>query len=458
VLTTSVERLEGNKVKLTVTIPAAEVEKSVEAAYKTLGSKYKVPGFRPGKAPRPVLDNMLGREYILGEATEHAVNSSYPKALDAEELRPIEPPVMDELDTVEPGVDYTYIAEIDVRPELTLSSIEGLTVALPPREATEADIELQIDMARERFATLEPVEDRGAADDDFVLLSFTGTVGGESYEGNVVDKYLYEMGRGMMPAEFDAGLVGAKAGDEPVIEFEIPDTTSNPEFAGKMARFEVTVHEVKAKKLPELDDEFAANAGGFDSYAEMVEDMRNRINVQKSASWDQLKEREARRVLAERLEGDIPEAMVRSRQNQMERDFMGMLEQREMTLQQYLAQSGVELEQFTADIAEQAEISVREELALEALFRQLGYEVTEEDVDAELATVSQSSDETPEQARARWEELGLMAIVHEQIQHTKASQWLFENVEVTLRPDAADEEAADTDAAADEAGESESEE
>jgi trigger factor len=140
------------------------------------------------------------------------------------------------------------------------------------------------------------------------------------------------MGRGMMPPAFDEGIVGAKPGEERRIEFDIPDTSSNPEFVGKTAAFDVTVHEVKAKKLPEVDEEFAGNVGGFDSVDEMIEDMKNRINVQKATAHDRLKERRIREMLGARLAGEIPESMITQRQSTMMSDFLGMLEARELSL------------------------------------------------------------------------------------------------------------------------------
>lgn len=430
-LTTTAERLEGNLVKLTVTVPAADVDAAIASTYKRLSSKMRIPGFRPGKAPRPVLDNMLGKDYVLHEATEEVVNTSYPAALDAELLRPIESPEVEDLDSIEPGKDYTYSAEIEVRPELTLSSADDFSVVLPSREATQKEIDLQLEASRERFATLEPVEDRGVEAEDFVLISFTGTVDGEGYEGNEVDKYLYEMNRGLMPDEFDAGIMGMKPGEERHIEFDIPDTSSNPEFVGKKAGFDVTVHEIKAKKLPEVDADFASNVGGFDSVEEMVADLKKRIDVQKSQSYDRTKERAVREQLAMRLEGEVPESMVVSRQSTMMRDFLQMLESRGMDIARYLEATGVGMDVLEADIAAQAAQSVREELALEALFRAKGMEVTDADLDEELATIATATETSPEEARKRWEELGLMAVVFEQITHRKASEWLLDNVTVT---------------------------
>jgi trigger factor len=298
-------------------------------------------------------------------------------------------------------------------------------------------------MARERFASLEPVEDRGVEVDDFVLLSFTGTVDGEAYEGNEVDKYLYEMSRGLMPPEFDTGIIGAKPGDERDIEFVIPETSSNVDFVGKTAGFHVVVHEIKAKKLPEIDDEFAGNVGGFDSVDDMVADLKTRIDLQKATDYDRAKERSLRELVASRLEGDVPEAMTESRQGTMMRDFLAMLESREIPVDEYLASSGVDMDTLEADIRTQAEQSVREDLALEALFRALGMEVSTEDLEAELHDIAESTGASLEDARKRWEELGLMSVVTEQIMHRKAVQWLLDNATVTVEEPAAQDAAGE---------------
>lgn len=430
-LTTSVERLAGTAAKLTVTVSAEEVDRAIASAYARVGEKVRVPGFRKGKAPRQIVDNYVGRDYVLAEATEELVNETYPRALDAEDLRTIEAPEMDELDTVQSATEFTYVAEIELRPELTLAGGgTGITVTVPAREASDAEIDLQIDSLRDRFATLEPVEDRGVAADDFVLLSFTGYVDGETYDGNEVDKYLYEMGRGLMPVEFDNGIIGLEAGAETRVEFAIPDTSSNPEFVGKTAAFDVTVHEVKAKKLPELDDEFATNVGGFDTVADLRADLKTRLDVQKTLQHDRLKERAAREELAKRLEGDVPEAMVKSRTGTMMRDFATQLDTRGMTFEAYLEATGVTPEVVESDIAAQAAEFVREDLALEALFRELGLEVSEEDIETELADVADATGTTADEARARWVEMGLMSIVREQVVHRKAVEWLMENVAV----------------------------
>jgi len=430
VLTTSVERLEGTTVKLTVTVPAKDVDSAIAEAYGRVGVKLRIPGFRKGKAPRPVVDNYVGREYVLAEATEGLVNDWYPQAVDAENLRPIDSPELDELDPVEPGQDYTFALEVVLRPELDLDSYEGVKVEVPRREVNDADIDSQLDEIRERFASLEPVEDRGVQGDDFVLLSFTGYVDGETYEGNEVDKYLYEMGRGLMPVEFDQGIAGLKAGDETHVEFEIPDTSSNPDYVGKKAQFDVTVHEVKSKVLPPVDDDFASEMG-FESAELMRADIRTRLDVQRLLAYNQAKEKAAREELAQRTPGEIPEAMIKGRAKSLETDFNTRLKDQGLTLEQYANMTGLTRETFDAEIAKDAEQQVREDLALEALFRKLGYEVSEADLDSELEDIANASKSTLEEAREKWQKMGLMAVIAEGVMHRRAVGWLMENVETT---------------------------
>ena len=446
-LTTNVERLEGNTVVLTVTVPAEEVNSAIKAAYDRLGTKVRIPGFRKGKAPRPVVDNYLGRDYVLSEATEAVVESAYPQAIDGESLRPIDSPELEDVNVVVEGEDFTFTAKVELRPELTLTHVDGIAVTVPPKEATEAQIDEQIEVARDRFASLEPVEDRALELGDFALISFTGDVAGEPYEGNEVDKYLYELGKGQMPAEFDQGIIGANPGEERRVEFIIPETSSNEEFVGKTAGFDVTVHEIKAKVLPEVDEEFALSVGGYDSVEQMREELRIRLTGSQQIQHERAKEEALKAQLAERLEGEVPQSMVDQRTSQMMRDFQNMLEQRGTTVEQYVSSLGAPLEVLEADINRQAAQAVKEDLALEALFRLEGLEVTDEDIDEEIKSMA-SGNETAEDMRKRWEETGLMSILREQIVHQRAVLWLNDHATITeaedTAPAAAEAPAAET--------------
>ena len=428
-LKTSVEHLEGTTVKLTITVPAADVDVAIAEAYSSVGKKMRIPGFRKGHAPRPVVDNYVGREHVLAEATEAVLNDYYPKAVDAEGLRPIESPETEALETVQQGEDFTFEANVVTRPELVLESSDDITVEVAPRAVSDAEMDAQIDELLERFASLEPVEDRGLADNDFALISFVGYVDGETYEGNEVDKYLYEMGRGLMPKEFDDGILGMEAGSDARVEFEIPTTSSKEEFVGKMAQFDVVVHEIKAKKLPDVDDEFASQMG-FDTLAEMKEDLHLRLDQQKQVAYDREKEKASREEIARRTPGDIPESMIQGRMRSLFTDFDRRLQDQGTSLEAYSEATGLTSEILEAELRKDAEQLIREDLALEALFRLQGMEVTDADIDEELTEIARATKSTPEEARKKWEEMGLMAVFNEGVMHRLAVGWLMENVTV----------------------------
>lgn len=426
---TSVERLEGDRVKITVTVPAADVDAAIADSYAVIGKKLRIPGFRPGKAPRPVIDMHVGREAVLAEAQEDVVSDSYGRAISQENVRTLGQPDVGELEMIEEGADYTYSAEVSLRPELTLSATDDFEVTVPSRVSSDREVDAQIEYTRERFATLEAV-DQAVGENDFALISFVGTVDGEAYEGNTVDKYLYELGRGMMPGEFDTAIIGTAPGSSTVAEFEIPETSSNEEFVGKQARFEIEVHEVKTKVLPALDDEFAASAGGFDSMDEYRADVRKGLDEAKEAAHMREIETAALRALIERLEGDVPEEMIESRANSMLREFFETLEGRGISVQEYLQMTGVTPEQMQNDLREQADHRVREELALEALFRAQKIEITDTDLDDAVREIAGGDETAAATLRDNLATNGALPIVREQIMHRKALKWLIDSVTV----------------------------
>jgi trigger factor len=429
-LKTSVEKLQGIRVKLTIELSAEEVDAAITDAYAQAASSVRVPGFRSGKAPRPVIDTYVGREAVLAQALEEVVESKYPLALDAERLRPIERPDVGTLDALTEGTAYVFAAEMDVRPELTLSSIEDLSVTVPSAAATDREVEAQIDHLRDRFATLEPVEDRGVTAADFALISFTGTVDGEGYEGNVVDRFLYEMGVGQMPPEFDGAMLGAKPGATVRAEFPVPDTSSNPEFVGRVATFDITVHEIKAKRLPEADDELAGNVGGFDTIADLRADIRAKLDENKKVAHMKTVEREARSALIERLQGEVPKAMIDGRTDDLAHEFFDTLKERGYSFEDYMTATGMDAEQMRGDLAQEAEMRVRDDLALEALARAVGIEIADDEVESEVARLAEAQKTSAAKLRERLVASGALALVREDLTQRKAMRWLMENVEV----------------------------
>jgi trigger factor len=429
-LNSSLERLEGNRVRITVVHNADEVREQIAEAYTRIARQIKLPGFRPGKAPRPIIDTQVGRDYVLGQALENLVERSYPRALDALDLRPLDRPDTGTLDGLVEGEDYTYTAEVDVKPELSLSSIEGIVAKVPSAATTDAEIDAQIDYLRDRFATLAPVEDRGIADEDFVLLSFTGTVDGEAADDLTVDKYLYEVGRGIMPQEFDQGLVGAQLGSSVHIEFAVPDTAANPDYVGKTAAFDVDIHEIKAKALAEANDEFATNVGGFDTIEELRNDIRTKLDENKATAQPRLIERAAVGSLVERLEGEVPAKMIEDRTGAMTEEFFDSLKDQGMSVEDYTAATGLNAEDLYADIAREAALRVRDELALEALFRQAGLNYTDEELDREVEKLASAEKIPVNKMRERLVDTGVMAYLRERLVQRHAVRYLMDHVEI----------------------------
>jgi len=429
-LNSTVERLEGNRVKITVEHTADEVKEAISESYSRIAQKLRLPGFRPGKAPRPIIDTHVGRETVLAEALEDLVEHSYPYALEELRLRPIERPDTGELDGLVEGEGHTYTAEFDVRPELVLASIEDLKAVVPPSKTADDEVEAQIDYMRERFATLDPVEDRGIIDGDFALLSFVGTVDGKAADDLTVDKYLYEVGKGIMPKGFDEGLIGATVGSSTHIEFPVPETAANTDYVGKPAAFDVEVHEIKAKALAVADNEFASNVGGFETMEELREDIRTKLDENKATAHGRLIERGAREALAERLIGDVPPVLIGSRAETMTEEFFDSLKDQGMSIQDYLEATGVSQEEIESDISREAALRVRDDLALEALFRRAGLELDEAEVDREIEKLA-AADKVPVlKMRERVIEAGIMAYIRERVVLRHATRWLMDHVEV----------------------------
>jgi trigger factor len=429
-LNSTVERLEGNRVKITVEHSADEVKEIIAGTYSRISHKLRLPGFRPGKAPRPIIDTHVGKEAVLAEALEELVEHSYPRALEALSLRPMERPDTGELDSLMEGEGHSYAAEVEVRPDLTLSSIEGLTATVPSPKASDAEIEGQIDYMRERFASLEVVEDRGVVEGDYALLSFVGTVDGQPAEDLTVDKYLYEVGKGIMPLEFDQGLIGLETGGKTHIEFPVPETAANTDYVGKAAAFDVEIHELKAKVLAVADDEFAANVGGFETIAELRDDIRAKLDENRAAGHGRLIERAAREALAARLEGDIPAPMIGSRAESMTEEFFDSLREQGMTVESYTEATGATQEEIQADIAREAAMRVRDDMALEALFRQAGLELDQDEIDREVEKLATSDKVSVAAMRDRLIEAGVMAYIRERVVLRHATRWLMDNVTV----------------------------
>jgi trigger factor len=380
------------------------------------------------------VENLISEEYARALATDNVVNATFAQLVDAQRYRVVGNPAFDEETLVVEGEDFTYVVTFKTRPQLELKDAM-VSAKMPPREATETEVDARIDSIRARFAQLKKARSRKIRKDDYVLLSFTSTVDGEDYEGSAVERYVYQMGQGMMPPEFEENIVGAKPGETVVAEFILQDSGDNSEFAGKTIHFDIELHEIQEQALPEVNDELAVMSG-FADVAEMREEIAASITSSKENSYQNVQSQRLVAALAEKLEGDIPQELVDGRAEHLKRDFADMLGKNNMTIEQYLAMSSADPAEFETDIATQAHIAISEELALEALARKENLEPTDADIEVEMRIIAEQSNMSIEAARKRWEEAALMTTLRDELARRNAVAWLIDNSEIIIDEEA----------------------
>ena len=407
------------KLTATVTIPAADVDAAIKKAYKDAANKYRFPGFRAGRAPRPVIDNMLGKEATLAQATNDILAANEPVVLNELDIVPLKEGDYKELDLVKDHEDYTYTVTFSLRQSVELNSYEPVEIEMPPAEVTEGEIDAQIEMLMGYHATFEEV-DRPVQNDDYVTAAVKDIKGATRFAG---ENRMFVVGSENFPTEVNEGLVGMKKDESKEISW-----TLMGEDAEEIT-IEVTINNVKERKLPELTDEFVKENFGFDTIAAMREGVKEELEGDKTSKLPGLKENRAVAALSERLELEkVDEDYEQSVFSELGQTFLQNLSSRGMTLDVWLQASGLTSEAFIADLHRQANDVARESLALDALARHLEIEVSNEDVDKEFVDAGV---EDVEASKAQFVADGRMPAVRDSIRRSKAVDWLVENAKVT---------------------------
>ncbi len=407
------------KLTATVTIPAADVDAAIKKAYKDAANKYRFPGFRAGRAPRPVIDNMLGKEATLAQATNDILAANEPAVLNELDIVPLKEGDYKELDLVKDHEDYTYTVTFSLRQSVELNSYEPVEIEMPPAEVTESEIDAQIEMLMGYHATFEEV-DRPVQNDDYVTAAVKDIKGATRFAG---ENRMFVVGSENFPTEVNEGLVGMKKDESKEISW-----TLMGEDAEEIT-IEVTINNVKERKLPELTDEFVKENFGFDTIAAMREGVKEELEGDKTSKLPGLKENRAVAALSERLELEkVDEDYEQSVFSELGQTFLQNLSSRGMTLDVWLQASGLTSEAFIADLHRQANDVARESLALDALARHLEIEVSDEDVDKEFVD---AGIEDVEASKAQFVADGRMPAVRDSIRRSKAVDWLVENAKVT---------------------------
>ena len=384
-----VERLEHNMAKLTIEVPAEEVEKALQAAYLKERGKISLPGFRKGRVPRQMIEKMYGPEVFYDEAANRMISEAYAKAYDECELELVSQPKI-EITQLEKGKEFIFTAEVAVKPEVKLGEYKGLKVDKVSTRVTQKEVDEEIDKERERNARTIDVTDRAVQDKDQITLDFEGFVDGVAFEGGKASDYPLTIGSGAFIPGFEDQLIGANIDEEKEINVTFPEEYQAKELAGKAAVFKCTVHSIKAKELPELDDEFVSDVSENETVDAYKAEVKAKIKERKENEGKQKREDQSVEQAVANAEMDIPEAMISFQSRQMVDDFARRIMQQGMTMEQYFQFTGLSEEKMMEEFKPEAEKRIRTRLTLEAIVAAENIEVSEERLDEELQKMADS--------------------------------------------------------------------
>ncbi len=378
------EKLEGNTGVLTVEVEAAEVTKGLDAAFKKTVTKLNVPGFRKGKLPRKVFNQMYGEEALYNDALDIILPEAYANAVEETNIDPVDRPEIS-VEQMERGKELIFTAKVTVKPEVKLGEYKGLEVEVLSTDVTDEDIDNELKTLQSRQAELVLKEDASVENGDTLLIDFEGFVDGVAFEGGKGENYTLEIGSNTFIPGFEEQLIGTKTGEDKEVEVTFPEEYHAEDLAGKPATFKVHIHEVKTKELPELNDEFAKEA---DEEVSTLDELKAKLRENLETSKKNESEGKLRDDLVEKAvantEIDVPEVMIANEQDRMLGEFEQRLQQQGMNLELYYQFSGIDEDALKAQMLGDAEKRVRINLTLEAIIAAENIEVTEEEIEAEI--------------------------------------------------------------------------
>ncbi len=421
-LKTSVTELPQSRVKIQAEVPADEVERRVQQAARKLGGQMRVPGFRKGKVPPTVVIRRLGREAVLDEALRSSLGAWYVDAIDGAGISPIGDPELDVGDLPAEGQPLEFSIEIGVRPEATLGTYKGLEIGRREPKVSDQAIDSELEQLRDRVATLETA-DRTAESGDHVVVDYIGRLDGEPFEGGEGRDQLVELGSGRLIPGFEEQLIGAAAGDQCSVEVTFPEEYPG-DLAGKDAVFDVTVSEVKAKRLPELDDEFASEAAGFDSLAELREDIGSRLRQADDAAVEREFEEAVLQAATDEATVELPEQLVHSRAHEMIEQTLSTLARQGISKDTYLKITGKDEETLAHEAEPEAATALRREAVLAAIVEAEKIEPTGEELVEALRPAAERDGSDPAELVDQLRKAGRLDALREDVASRQAVELL----------------------------------
>lgn len=384
-----VEKLEKNMAKLIIEVSADDLEKALQSAYNRQKSKISIPGFRKGKVPRQMVEKMYGAEIFYDDAANALLPKAYSEAYDECGLDIVSQPKID-IVQIEKGKPFIFTAEVATKPEVTLGEYKGLKVDKVSNRVTQKEIDAKLQEEAEKNARTITVEDRPVQDGDEVILDFEGFVDGEAFEGGKGENYPLTIGSGSFIPGFEEQLIGVESGKETEVNVTFPEDYHAEDLKGKAAVFKCTIHEIKAKELPEIDDEFAAEVSEFDTLDEYKADIKAKIKEQKEKEGKSKQEDQAVEQAIANASMEIPDAMIDTQARQMLDDFSQRMAQQGLTIEQYYQFTGSSAEKMMEDLKPQAVKRIQTRLVLEAIAKAENIEISDEKLDEEIAKMAEA--------------------------------------------------------------------
>src|SRR5919197_1604049 len=423
---TTVTELPESRVRVEAEVTPDEVERSVQRTARAMGRDLRMPGFRKGKVPPPVVIQRMGREAVVDEAVRGQIGRWYLDAIDAAGIHPVGDPQLDIGDLPAQGQPLTFSIEIGVPPTARLGTYKGVEVRRREPGAGDEAIQAELDALRERSARLETV-DEPAGEHDFIVMDYVGTIAGEPFEGGEARDQLIELGSGRLVPGFEEQLTGAKAGEQRTVTITFPDDYGAEHLRGREARFTVTVNEVKRKELPELDDDFASDAAGFDTLDELRDDVAAKLREADETRVEAEFREAVLDAVVKEAKVDVPETLVEARARELWDRMLHTLRHQGITRENYLRIAGKSEEEILAEARPDAEQALRREAVIAAVVEAEGIEPSDGDVLDALQASAARENTTPEKLRDRLEKRGRLDELKADIAQRQAIDFLAEN-------------------------------
>lgn len=423
------ERIEKNTVLLEIEVDQEKLNVALDQAYKKIAKQVNIPGFRKGKAPRPVVERYVGKETIFGEAAENVIPEAYMEAIQETKTEPIDQPKIDIVQG-EPGKALIFKATVEVKPEVTLGEYKGLEVEKPTTEVTEEDVAKELERLQNRHARLITVEEGEVQEGDTAIIDFAGYANGVAFEGGTAENYSLAIGSGTFIPGFEEQLKGVKVGEEKDVEVTFPEEYHAEELAGKPATFKVKVKEIKRKELSPLDDEFAKDVSEFDTLEELKSDITNKLKEAAETKAMSAVENNVVDAATANASVEIPAVMVTHKVEEILNNMGQRLSQQGINLDQYFQYTGTSMNEMRERIKPDAEKTVKNELVLDAIAKAENITASEEELNEEVQKIAKYVKQDAQIVRKTLELQGELGHISQDIARRKVVAYLVENAKV----------------------------